>query len=178
MGEGSLSTSTKVALVGLSGSGKTSVARQLAKRLDLPCVDLDSEVEARTGLSLVEIFEQRGEAGFRLLEAEALKRALKGDPCVIATGGGAPCQPGAMDALLEAALVVWLDAGLAVLERRLSGSEDRPLLAQGELLDRLEGQERDRRPVYARAHLRVPADRGDVASVVARIIAHLEVDGE
>lgn len=140
----------RVALVGFMAVGKTTTGRLLAEALGLPFVDLDQSVEARENMTVPQLFA-RSEATFRAAEALALAEALAGPDCVIGCGGGAPCQPGAMDALLGWGTVVHLDAPLEVLRSRAGGGEGRPLWAQAEaLLAR-------RRPVYDRAHLRVDA---------------------
>ena len=140
-------------------------------------MDLDAWVEADAGCSISELFEQQGEGAFRRLEADALARALTGSQSVIATGGGAPCQPGAMDALLKTSLVVWLDASPEIIAERLSGLEDRPLLVGSRRLDTLRIQARQRVPIYSRAHLRIDVDDVDVDTVAARLLRHLEVQG-
>ena len=165
-----------VALVGLSGAGKTTVARLLAARLGWRALDLDDEIVSREGCTIAEIFERRGEPEFRRLERAALTRALKSSQVVLATGGGTPCQPGAMDALLGAATVVWLDAPPAALAVRLATARDRPLLNPDTLLGSLEAQHQRRRSVYERAHLRVPVATEDVEEVTSHIVAQLKVN--
>src|SRR5262249_55941383 len=136
-----------IALVGLSGTGKSSVAPVLARRLGLGFVDVDREVEASAGASAGEVFADRGEDAFRDLEAAALTDAGDAGPSVIATGGGAVLRP-ANRALLGRCRVVWLTAAPDVLVERLARSpQARPLLADdpGSALRRLAG-ERD--PLY------------------------------
>jgi shikimate kinase len=164
-----------VALVGLSGVGKTTVARRLAVRWGWRALDLDHDIAFRANETISEIFEHHGEPEFRRLERAALIRALGETQVVLATGGGAPCQPGAMDTLLEEASVVWLDAPPAVLAARLSAAVDRPLLPAGRLLESLESQHRARVQTYQRAHLRVSVAKRDIAEVVATIVERLEV---
>ena len=161
------------ALVGLMGAGKTSVGRLLATRLDLPFHDSDEAVAHAAGLSIAELFEHQGEPAFRALERSALSRLLAGEQSIIATGGGAVTEPETRDALRDQAFTIWLDATPAVLVERLSGSDERPLLAQGDaeaVLDRLAEQ---RRPFYAASDLRVGTDELDAAEVAELIIATL-----
>lgn len=77
-----------ILLVGLMGSGKTSVGKRLAKKLNLPFVDGDQEVEKAAGLSLVDVLKCFGEKEFRAGEERVMKRLLQGSPCVLASGGG------------------------------------------------------------------------------------------
>ncbi len=95
--------------------------------------------------------------------------ALTERQVVLATGGGAPCQPGAMDALLAHATVVWLDAHPASLAGRLAGRVDRPLLDGARLLESLEAQHVERVATYRRAHLCISVEGLEVAGVVDAI---------
>lgn len=152
-----------VSLVGLMGSGKSSVARALAARWpDAVARDLDAVIAEAAGASIAAIFARDGEPAFRALEARCLDAVLaSGETLVLATGGGAPCQPGAMDKLLSHGPVVWLDAPPAALVARALG-DARPLLAgrsPAEAEAVLTAQLEARRPHYQRATLRVDATR-------------------
>jgi shikimate kinase len=134
------------------GSGKTTVGRRLAARLDRPFVDADEALEARAGRSIAEIFETDGEAAFRDLETEVLAWLLAApQPGVIASGGGVVLRP-ENRALLrgDEVTVVWLDASPAFLASRVERKAHRPLLAgeetPREVLDRLHAE---RAPLYA-----------------------------
>lgn len=122
----------KITLVGQMGVGKTTVARLLADRRGVPWVDLDHAIEAR-GRTIAEIFASDGEAAFRALEAD-VRDALyaRPEPLVVATGGGAPCAPGAIEVMRAAGPVIWLQLAPAEIARRLSGDDRaaRPLLAR------------------------------------------------
>lgn len=126
-----------VALVGLSGTGKSTVAPELARRWSLGYEDLDRVVEARAGADVQDIFADRGEPTFRRLEADALAEALDGDPSsaapvVIATGGGVVLDGSNRELLRRRAVVVWLSSDVEVLIERLAATaEARPLLADG-----------------------------------------------
>jgi len=138
-------------LVGLMGSGKSTVARRLSQRLHHRMVDLDAVVEAQAGCTIAELFARRGEAAFRDMESQVLAAQLASpEPSVIATGGGAVVREGNRHALAEApdVRVVWLDARPEDLVRRVGGSAaTRPLLADDPrgVLERLD---RERRPLY------------------------------
>lgn len=120
-------------LVGLMGSGKSTVARRLARNLGLVLVDLDARVEQCAGCTIATLFAQQGEAAFRDLESQMLTEALASAvPSVVATGGGVVVRPGNRDALTRSSRgrVVWLDAAPEVLATRVTGTAaTRPLLA-------------------------------------------------
>jgi len=140
-----------VALVGLSGTGKSTVAPLLAARRGLACVDLDGVVVAQAGRSVAEIFAADGEARFRSLESDALARALDGPPAVLATGGGVVLDAANRDLLTERATVVWLQSRPGTLAARLSATdEERPLLSDGldVAVERLSQMSAARGPLY------------------------------
>ena len=158
-------------LVGMMGSGKTEAGRRLAKRLDMPFVDLDREVERRVGRTIAELWEQEGEASFRRLEAEELQRLAAAEGQVIATGGGAVLDPDNVARIRASGRVFWLDAPAEVLAARVAEGGSRPLLAGSEPAGRLSAILTERRPLYRHAaHHRVAADR-DPDEVAARIEA-------
>jgi shikimate kinase len=163
-----------VALVGLSGSGKSTVGRALADRLRRPFVDTDDLIVARAGKPIPQVFAERGEPTFRALEREAVADAVTRPPAVIATGGGAPVDPDNRRALWTGNLVVWLDAPLETLTRRVgSAGAGRPLLSGG-AATRLQELRAAREPVYTAAHLRLDTAALDVPAAVEAILQHLE----
>lgn len=107
-----------IVLVGLSGSGKSTIGPRLARRLDLLFVDTDRSVVARAGKSIDEIFSEFGEPTFRAYEREAVREAVAGPRAVISTGAGAPIDATSRAALWEGNAVVWLDAPIDVLTAR------------------------------------------------------------
>jgi len=116
-------------LVGMMGSGKSTVARLVAGRLGRPHVDTDEEVERVAGMSVSEIFSTRGEAAFRAEEARALATVLAGAvPSVISVGGGIVLHPEPRAALRRGGTVVWLRARPETLARRVGRHAQRPLL--------------------------------------------------
>ena len=149
------------------GAGKTCVGRLLAERLSMPFVDLDQRIEEREGVTVPVIFAERGEAGFRKAERDALEAVLNREPCVLACGGGTPCQPGAMEQLLAWGHTIFLD----VSWQELSGRDlvGRPLWGAG--AEKLLLQ---RRPVYQQAHICLDASQ-DVPQVVEAALACLEL---
>ncbi|HWH35766.1 MAG TPA: shikimate kinase [Acidimicrobiales bacterium] len=134
-------------LVGLMGTGKTSVGRRVAERLGRCFVDSDAQVEARTGRTVRQIFEQEGEVTFRRLESEALAEALgQPEPVVIGAAGGVVLDP-ANRARLRRAQVVWLRAEPAALVSRVAHGDHRPLLGE-DSLGALEAMAEQRSSLY------------------------------
>jgi len=160
-----------VVLIGLMGAGKTTVGRLLSDRLGIRHVDLDDAVEALDGRTVAQIFASDGEAAFRRVERAALVKVLSEGPCVLSTGGGVVENEENRDDLRAAGVVVWLDAPVAVLAERVSGSADRPLLAGGasDSLARLDAR---RRGWYESvAHVSVDTAGLAPSEVAARVAA-------
>ena len=149
----------RIFLIGLSGSGKSTVGRLVADRLGWGFVDTDALIEEAAGQSIPDIFNERGEAAFRELEAAALARAARSERVVVATGGGAPTHEGGRRVLAEG-FTVWLAVSPAAAAERLAlqpDDEPRPLLA-GDARARLDALLDARRADYARADAAVEVD--------------------
>ncbi len=159
-----LGSAETVALAGMMGSGKSTVARELSRLLGRRLVDTDVEVERRARLPVAAIFAGRGEPFFRALEREVV-RGLAG-PLVVALGGGAFCDPGNAEHLVHVGRVIFLDVSAGEAARRMGGGGGRPLSHQWEELLRT------RLPLYRRASLTVPVD-GISSDAVARRVAGL-----
>ena len=168
-----MSAGPHVVLVGLPGSGKTTVAALVAERLGWPVTDLDADVERRAGRSVAEVFAGEGEAGFRRRETRALLDALASEPpAVIAAGGGVVTVAANRVVLADGrAVVCWLDAPLDALVARVGAGDGRPLLAD-DGADRLAELARERRPWYVEvAHVAVDAGGDDPSAVADAVLA-------
>lgn len=127
-----------IILIGFMGSGKTTVGKKLARKMKLDFVDTDNMVEAYTGEKISDIFARQGEAAFRRLETEMLRRLLEREQrCVISVGGGLPVQPENQPILKELGTVVYLKASVDTLVGRLRGDTSRPKLQGGDLRERI-----------------------------------------
>jgi shikimate kinase len=144
-------------LIGMMGSGKTSVGRRLAARLQLPFIDTDRAVEEAAQLSVSEIFDVYGEAAFRDCEQRITARILQTPSQVVALGGGAWKDPDTRAAVAAKAISIWLDADVATLVERVQRRTTRPLLQNSDPASVLVALDQERRPSYALAdvHLRV-----------------------
>jgi shikimate kinase len=144
-------------LVGLPGAGKTAAGRITARLLHTTFTDLDQVIVRDTGLTIPELFVARGEPAFRVLEQDAMARALAAPPEVIAPGGGWAAQDDSLERARPAALLVYLRVSPDVAAARLAEERDRPLL-QGDPLGRLERLLGAREVFYHRADAEVDTD--------------------
>ncbi len=167
-----------IVLVGMMGSGKSSVGRRLAARLSLPFVDADTEIEKAAGMSISDIFAIRGEADFRAGEARVLARLLDSGPQILSTGGGAFTNPAIRAAISAKGISIWLDADFDVLMKRIRRRQDRPLLKTEDPAATLRALMLERNPIYALADLTVqsrdvPHDRivDDILAALGREMA-------
>lgn len=167
------SSDRSIVLVGLMGAGKTTVGRRLAKRLGLPFVDSDEEIEKAADQTIPEIFERFGEASFRDGERRVMRRLIDGAPKVIATGGGAFVDPETRALILEHCVAVWLKAEPEALAARVARRNDRPLLHGRDALATLRELGEARNPHYAEAHLHIPSRGGPHEKTVQRIVEAL-----
>ncbi len=149
----------KIFLIGMPGSGKSTLGRQLATELNLPFVDLDFEIEMQEGKTIKEIFSQPGEAAFRLAESKALKHfSLLNKSFVLATGGGAPCFHEGINIINQVGVSVFLDVSIDELASRVEQNTDRPLfhtLEKSELIDKLTSIRDSRLKCYQQATITV-----------------------
>jgi len=157
------------------GSGKSTVGRDLARRLGLRHRDTDAAIVHRAGRSISEIFAGSGEAEFRRMEAQTLAEILAGPVAVVSTGGGIVVETSNRE-LLHASFVVWLDAGVDALEKRVKGGRGRPLL-DGDLRSNLEAKVAERNPQYLEvANLRVDTSAMSRRATVEFVLAAIGED--
>jgi shikimate kinase len=155
-----------VYLVGMPGSGKSTVGPELAARLGVPFVELDAEIQRAAGRTVTEIFEQEGEARFRELEAAALSESATRDPSVVSCGGGVVLEPANRVTLRATGEVVFLSVPLEVLADRVRPAAERPLIRASGDLERLF---REREPLYREFAAHVVDASGPPTEVAAAI---------
>lgn len=160
-------------LIGMPGSGKSTVGRALARHAAWPFVDLDREIEDRSGVPVATIFEFEGESGFRKREAQLLDEFSRKQGVVLATGGGAVLAPENRERLRSRGLVVYLRSTIDELARRTANDRSRPLLQSLDLRARLEQLLRERQALYeATAHLTFQSGAANPRRLVKRIAEH------
>jgi shikimate kinase len=172
-----MQSSRNLFLVGLMGAGKTTVGRQLARRLGKRFRDSDQEIEERTGVKVATIFEIEGEAGFRARETRVIEELAEAEDVVLATGGGAVLDPGNRALLSAHGFVIYLRAIPRDLWQRTRHDKSRPLLQGVDPLARLEELYAVRDPLYREiADLVIDTGRQGVGALVARVLADLPDD--
>lgn len=162
-----------IVLIGFMGTGKTQVGRRLATRLGWPFLDTDRLIEDAAGMKVEAIFENEGEAGFRVREKDAIRRATHRRPGVIATGGGAVVDPENLSALRSAGRLICLEATPSEIERRVAESK-RPLLAKGKRSERIRELMTERAPFYEKAEIRIDTTGRSVGAISGEILKRLK----
>lgn len=161
-----------IVLVGMMGVGKTSVGRKLAGLLHLPFIDADEEIEKAAQMTIPEIFETYGEGYFRDGERRVIARLIDGPGTrkVIATGGGAFVNPETRALILDKAIAVWLDSDVDTLLERVSRTDKRPLLREGDPREIMTRLRAERESAYAQAPIHATSSRGPHSRTVAKVL--------
>ncbi|MEM9546848.1 MAG: shikimate kinase [Bacteroidota bacterium] len=157
-------TGSHIVLIGFMGSGKSTIGRLLAERLECPLLDMDEIITEREKMSITDIFEKKGEHYFRKIESQVLQEALNShEPSVISTGGGAPCHLGGMAYILRKSDSFYLKVGRDRLLQRIVGDRSRPLVknkTKQELQQFIHETLKKRETIYKRAnHIVAAFDR-------------------
>ncbi len=155
------------------GSGKTSVGKRLARKLSLPFVDGDSEIEKAAGLSLVDVFKCFGEKEYRAGEERVMKRLLQGNPCVLASGGGSFVAEQTRELAKNHALTIWLKADIDTLYHRTAGRTRRPFLLgdNNTVKEKLQEYITEEYPYYSEADIVVETKNEKVENTVRHVIS-------
>ena len=164
-----------IVITGFMGCGKSNIARELARRLDVPMIDLDDRITASEGRTPAELINEAGEPAFRAIETNTLHDLLQtGLAGVVALGGGAWIESANRDLIdWYGCKSVWLDTPFAVCWERISAStEERPL---GKTIEEAEARYNLRKPIYALARIHIPVTGSEsVDQLVSRIEIQLE----
>jgi shikimate kinase len=164
----------KAVLVGLPGSGKSTIGRRLSKALGVDFLDTDVAIEQQTGRRIADIFATDGEPEFRRIEEGVVRAALAEHDGVVSLGGGAVTSPGVREAL-AGHTVIYLEISAAEGVRRTGGNTVRPLLAGPDRADKYRALLAERSPLYRRAAtMRVDTNRRNPGAVVRYIVSRLQ----
>jgi XRE family aerobic/anaerobic benzoate catabolism transcriptional regulator len=167
----------RVALIGLRGGGKSTLGRLLAERLDVPFIELDREIEKRSGASLNEIFDMFGQETFRRAEREALDDVLRRHPhFVVATSGSIVTEPGTLELLLASCFTVWVKAEPEEHMKRVMAQGDmRPMAKSSRAMEDLVSILHSREPLYAKAEIALSTSGKTPEQNVAELLRLIEV---
>ncbi|MFK7993025.1 MAG: shikimate kinase AroK [Granulosicoccus sp.] len=166
---------TSIFLVGPMGSGKSTVGRALARKINFRFIDSDREIEARCGVDIPTIFEYEGEKGFRDREERIIDELSALPGIVLATGGGSILRENSRDRLKSRGCVILLQVDIKEQLRRVASDANRPLLQTDDPEARLRSLMLEREPIYKSvAHLIVSTDSRRMHHVVARILRQLQ----
>ena len=164
----------KAVLVGLPGSGKSTVGRRLSKALGVSLLDTDVAIEQQTGRTVADVFATDGEQEFRRIEEDVVRAALADHEGVVSLGGGAVTSPGVCEAL-AGHTVIYLEIGAREGVRRTGGNTVRPLLAGPDRAEKYRALMAKRIPLYRRvATIRVDTNRRNPGAVVRYIVSRLQ----
>ena len=166
----------KIACIGLPGSGKSTVGRQLARRLGLRFTDSDQVIEQRIGCSIRQFFEREGEPAFRDIEQQIIDELTLGETGVLSTGGGAVLRSANRQVLHARTKVVYLHSIPEEVFRRLRYDRNRPLLQVADPLTRLRDLYAVRDPLYREsAHFVIETGRPSVSTLVQTILTQMNL---
>ncbi len=166
----------RIFLVGMPGSGKSTIGKRLASKLSYRFIDADRELEARCGVAIPTIFDLEGEEGFRRREAALIEDLSTIDGLVLATGGGVILREDNRKALHDRGFVIYLETSVNELLHRLRNDTKRPLLAGGQPREKLEALAATRVPLYKSiAHLTISSARQSAQALTLSIIEQLPV---
>ena len=163
-----------IVLVGIMGAGKSTVGKILADRLGMQFIDADQEIERAAGCTITDFFEKYGEVEFRKGEERVISRILAGEPCVLATGGGAFMSEATRLLIKKMATSVWLRVSFEVLAKRLEKRSDRPLLQTTDPQQTLKALIKKRYPIYNDADFIVDAENDGVDITVSKVVECLD----
>ena len=163
-----------IVLVGIMGAGKSTVGKILADRLGMQFIDADQEIERAAGCTITDFFEKYGEVEFRKGEERVISRILAGEPCVLATGGGAFMSEATRLLIKKIATSVWLRVSFEVLAKRLEKRSDRPLLQTADPQQTLKALIKKRYPIYNDADFIVDAKNDGVDITVSKVVECLD----
>lgn len=168
-----------IVLIGFMGTGKTSIGRILAKRLDRPLIDTDAKIEQDQGKKISEIFAEVGEDGFRKIEQETIEEVSRREGVIISTGGGSVLRKANVKALRRNGIVIALTASPEVIIERVSRKKTRPLLERADRDEFIRNLMEERKPFYHNAaNLVIDTSGNALHEVTRKIVGYLLRRGE
>lgn len=166
-----------IVLTGFMGTGKSRVGKVLAEKLGYVFIDVDARIEAAQKMTISEIFEREGEAGFREIEAGMIRTIAAAEGAVIATGGGAVLRRDNVENLSRKGVIVCLVATPETILSRTGASNDRPLLRTGDPLATIRQLLASRRPYYEKAGIIIDTEGKSPLVIAEEILSEVETYG-
>jgi len=163
-----------IVLTGFMGSGKTVVAKQLARLLGMKVIDVDTEIEKSTKMTINTIFEHFGEPRFREIETETIKQVSENNNVIISTGGGAVLKQENIDAMRKKGIIICLTAAPETILKRTKSTRDRPLLLVENPLERIKELLESRRPFYEKADVMIDTERKTPLQIAEEIVEKIK----
>jgi shikimate kinase len=163
-----------IVLTGFMGSGKTVVAKQLARLLGMKVIDVDTEIEKSAKMTISKIFKQLGEPRFREIETENIKKVSENSNVIISTGGGAVLQQENMDAMRQKGVIICLIAAPETILERTMKTKDRPLLLVENPLERIKELLEFRKPFYEKADIMIDTESKTPLQIAEEIVERMK----
>ena len=161
-------------LLGMMAVGKSTIARIVAKKLKIKFIDIDSIIQKKNSLTIVEIFEKKGEKFFRKEEEKEVLKSLKKDNSIIALGGGAFINKTIRKNISKSAVSLWMDLDIDIINNRVKNNNKRPLLKKENNKDKLIQLYNKRKKIYELADHKIKCDKLSKAEMVKKIIEFYE----
>ena len=163
-----------IVLIGMMGSGKTSVGKELAKKLNVAFIDIDQEIEKKYQMNIPEIFQTKGESFFRKIEENVSCKLINGKPCVISIGGGGFLNKKIRGKIKINAISIWINTSLNKIYQRLNESKNkRPLLNYKNLRKSIKEIYDKRKPIYKKANYQIQTKSDNKKIIAENIIKKL-----
>lgn len=163
-----------IVLIGFMGSGKSTIAKVLSKKLNMKIADMDGDIEREEGRTISDIFSEDGESYFRSLEKSYLNRASEREHTILSTGGGVVVTDGNIDLLHKIGTVIFLQADVEHILNNVKGDTKRPLLQGGNVREKIIGMLEVRDPIYlSAANVIIQTSGKSVMTIVEEIISIL-----
>ena len=154
--------------------GKTTLGKIVAKRQGLEFIDIDSNIEKKNSMKIVEIFKKKGEEFFRMEEEKEVLKSLKKSNCIIALGGGAFINKTLRENILKKTISIWLNVDIKILSKRIKWNQNRPLAKGENIQKKLTELYNERKDIYKLANHKIACDKLSKENIVEKIIALYE----
>jgi shikimate kinase len=165
-----------IALIGMMGTGKTTIGSKLAEKLNVYFIDSDQEIEDSEQRTIANIFDSDGEEHFRKIEREIIKDIMRRDePMVLSLGGGSFIDPETRKLIKDNAVSIWLYADVETILHRIAGKNTRPLLSGGDRRVILSNLIKERYPIYGQSDIKVDTTKDSHDNILNSIIKQISI---